>query len=49
MEYGIPVLEGLRNLDKLPPNGSYLLAFPLKIGGGSGSPVRAVALIPLNK
>ncbi|MEM2107172.1 MAG: cyclase family protein [Candidatus Bathyarchaeia archaeon] len=49
VEYGIPVLEGLRNLDKLPPNGSYLLAFPLKIGGGSGSPVRAVALIPLNK
>ncbi|MBS7626058.1 cyclase family protein [Candidatus Bathyarchaeota archaeon] len=46
VEYGIPVLEGLRNLDKLPPNGSYLLAFPLRIRGGSGSPVRAVALIP---
>jgi kynurenine formamidase len=46
VEYGIPVLEGLRNLEMLPPNGSYLIAFPLKIRGGSGSPVRAVALIP---
>ncbi|MGQ9543946.1 MAG: cyclase family protein [Candidatus Bathyarchaeia archaeon] len=45
LEYGIPILEGLRNLDELPPKGAYLFAFPLKIRCGSGSPVRAVAFI----
>jgi len=45
-ERNIPILEGLTNLDKLPPNGAYLFAFPLSITHGSGSPVRAVAFIP---
>ena len=39
------VLENLANLDELP-DVSYFIALPLPIAGGSGSPVRAVALVP---
>ena len=39
------IVENLKNLDRLPPF-SFFMAFPLKIKGGSGSPVRAVALVP---
>jgi len=39
------VVENLRNLHRLPPF-CLFLALPLKIRGGSGSPVRAVALVP---
>lgn len=42
---GVVIIENLCNLDALPPV-CYLLALPLKIKGGSGSPVRAVALVP---
>lgn len=39
------VAENLKNLDQLAPF-CLFAAFPLKIRGGSGSPVRAVALVP---
>ena len=39
-------LENLTNLDKLPPIGALVFALPMKIEGGSGGPVRVVALIP---
>ncbi|MGH3147238.1 MAG: cyclase family protein [Rubrobacter sp.] len=39
------VVENLNNLDQLPPF-CLFLALPLKIKDGSGSPVRAVALVP---
>lgn len=39
------IVENLKNLDRLPPF-CFFMAFPLKIKGGSGSPVRAVALVP---
>ena len=39
-------LASLCNLDRLPPTGSILVAAPLKLVGGSGSPVRALALVP---
>ena len=42
----VPGLENLTNLDRLPPTGAYLIALPAKIEGGSGGPVRAVALVP---
>jgi arylformamidase len=45
-EHNIPILEGLKNLDKLPSNGAYLFTLPLNIKHGSGSPVRAVAFVP---
>jgi len=39
-------LASLCNLDLLPPTGSVVIAAPLKIKDGSGSPVRALALVP---
>lgn len=39
-------LASLVNLDKLPPKGAILIAAPLKIVNGTGSPVRALALVP---
>lgn len=38
-------LAQLTNLDKLPPKGAILIATPLKIENGSGSPIRAIALV----
>ena len=40
--FGLPALT---NLDKLPPRGALLITPPLKIRQGSGSPVRALALL----
>lgn len=39
-------LQCLTNIDKLPMFGSVIIATPLKIQGGSGSPLRVVALAP---
>lgn len=41
---GILLIECLANLEKLP-DACYFMAFPLKIVGGSGSPIRPVALV----
>jgi kynurenine formamidase len=40
--YGLQCLE---NLDLLPPTGAVLVAAPLKIRDGSGSPLRVLALV----
>jgi kynurenine formamidase len=37
-------LAGLCNLDQLPPTGAVVIAPPLKIVNGSGSPLRVIAL-----
>lgn len=39
-------LASLTNLDKLPPTGAVVIAPPLKIVNGSGSPLRVLALVP---
>jgi kynurenine formamidase len=39
-------LQCLTNLDLLPPVGAVLIAAPLKIKEGSGSPLRVLALVP---
>ena len=39
-------LASLTNLDKLPATGAIIIAAPLKIVRGSGSPLRVLALIP---
>jgi kynurenine formamidase len=39
-------LASLCNLDQLPPKGAILIAAPLKIEHGTGSPIRALALVP---
>ena len=38
-------LQCLTNLDQLPPIGALVIAAPLKIRNGSGSPLRALALV----
>jgi len=40
-------LTQLANLTQLPPTGALLVAAPLKIVDGSGSPARALALVPV--
>jgi len=42
----VPGFENLTNLDRLPPRGALVVALPMKIEGGSGGPLRAVALVP---
>jgi kynurenine formamidase len=39
-------LQCLTNLDLLPPSGAIIIAAPLKIKQGSGSPLRVLALTP---
>ncbi len=39
-------LASLCNLDQLPPTGSIVIAAPLKIVDGSGSPLRVLAIAP---
>ena len=39
-------LASLTNLDQLPATGSLIIAAPLKIVEGSGSPLRVIALAP---
>lgn len=39
-------LENVAHLDQLPATGAWVLALPMKIAGGSGGPVRIVALVP---
>ena len=39
-------LASLSNLEQLPPTGAVVIAAPLKIVGGSGSPLRAIAITP---
>ncbi|MEH2211713.1 cyclase family protein [Nostoc sp.] len=40
------VLENLTNLDQLPPKGITLAIAPLRLRGGSGSPVGVLAFVP---
>src|SRR5262245_21635830 len=41
-----PAFENLAHLDRVPPSGATLVALPMKIEGGSGGPLRAIALLP---
>lgn len=41
----IPAFENLTNLNKLPNKGFEIIALPMKIQGGSGAPLRIVAII----
>ena len=45
-ERNIPGLENLTNLDRLPARGATVIALPMKIKGGSGAPLRAIAINP---
>jgi kynurenine formamidase len=42
----VPGLENLTGLDALPARGAWIVALPMKIGQGTGGPLRIVALLP---
>jgi kynurenine formamidase len=44
----IPAFENVANLDQLPATGALVIALPMKIKGGSGGPLRIIALVPQN-
>jgi kynurenine formamidase len=45
----VPAFENLTELQRLPARGATIIALPMKIGGGSGGPLRAVAIVPPTK
>jgi len=45
-EQNIPAFENLTSLDRLPVAGASVIALPMKIKGGSGAPLRAIAILP---
>jgi len=42
----IPAFENVANLEQLPVKGATLIALPMKIKGGSGGPLRIIAIVP---
>ena len=44
--HGVPIFENVANLDLLPGRGLQVIALPMKIRGGSGAPLRIVAIVP---
>ena len=44
-EKNIPAFENVANLDQLPLKGFTVIALPMKIKGGSGGPLRIVAML----
>jgi kynurenine formamidase len=46
MSQNIPAFENVANLDKVPATGAFVIAMPMKIKGGSGAPLRIIALVP---
>ena len=45
-EQNLPAFENVGVLDRLPPVGATVVALPMKIKGGSGAPLRIIALLP---
>ena len=43
---GVPAFENLANLDHVPARGATVIALPMKIRGGSGGPLRIIAVVP---
>ena len=45
----IPVFENLANLGDLPDRGFDVIALPMKIKGGTGGPLRIIAMMPTSR
>lgn len=43
---GVHILENLAHLEEVPPGRLEILALPLAVRGGSGAPIRILALLP---
>ena len=48
-EKNIPAFENVANLDQLPVKGFSIVALPMKIAGGSGGPLRMIAIVPARR
>lgn len=46
LSQNVPVFENLANLHELPPNDFEVIALPMKIAGGTGGPLRIIAVVP---
>jgi len=44
--HGVPAFENVANLSALPAAGARVVALPMKIRGGSGAPLRIIAILP---
>jgi len=44
-ERDVPAFENVAHLDRLPPRDFTVVALPAKIGGGSGGPLRIIAIL----
>lgn len=42
----IPAFENVASLEQLPATGANVIALPMKIQGGSGGPLRIIAIVP---
>jgi kynurenine formamidase len=42
----VPVFENIARASRLPRRGFHVVALPMKIDGGSGGPLRAIAIVP---
>jgi len=42
----VPVFENLAELSRLPDRGFDVIALPMKIAGGTGGPLRIIAIVP---
>jgi kynurenine formamidase len=42
----VPIFENVAALDRLPEQGAFIVALPMKIAGGSGGPLRIIARLP---
>ncbi len=43
--HNVPIFENVANLEQLPEQGALVIALPMKIAGGSGGPLRIVAVV----
>ncbi len=43
---GVPVFENVAKVGRLPADGFVFIGLPMKIEGGSGGPLRAMAIVP---
>ncbi len=45
LSQNVPVFENLSNLQDLPTRGFDVIALPMKIAGGTGGPLRIIAVV----
>lgn len=45
-EHNVPAMENVGDMSGLPTARATIIALPMKIGGGSGGPVRVLAILP---